>query len=124
MTAAPLHPASDSAESGSAASHVLHDGVHAATPDLDLDAAISELPEVLTVEEAARVLRIGRNAAYEQARRWRETGGSEGLPVIHFGRTLRVPRRALAEMMALKANGRVPTTPAIGRRRADTDDRT
>lgn len=49
---------------------------------------------VLTVEEAARKLRIGRGAAYAQARRWRETNGREGLPVIKLGRTLRVPRAA------------------------------
>lgn len=48
--------------------------------------------------EAARVLRIGRTAAYELARRWRETGGEEGLPVVAFGRVLRVPRTALEDL--------------------------
>jgi hypothetical protein len=38
--------------------------------------ALDELPEVLTVEEAAAVLRIGRGAAYELARQWRESGGA------------------------------------------------
>ena len=52
-------------------------------------------PDFLTVEEAARVLRIGRTAAYELARRWRSTDGREGLPVVAFGRLLRVPRAAL-----------------------------
>jgi hypothetical protein len=41
-----------------------------------------ELPLVLSVEEAARLLRIGRSAAYEQARIFRATGGREGLPVV------------------------------------------
>lgn len=45
-------------------------------------ASLDELPEVLTVEEAAAVLRIGRGAAYELARRWRESNGREGLPVV------------------------------------------
>ncbi len=58
----------------------------------------SEVPDFLTVEEAARVLRIGRTAAYAQARVWRETGGREGLPVIPVGRLLRVPRAALEAM--------------------------
>ena len=56
--------------------------------------------EVLTIEEAAVVLRISRGAAYAQARRWRETGGGEGIPCLQLGRTLRVPRDALHEMLA------------------------
>ena len=59
-------------------------------------------PDVLTVEEAAAVLRIGRGAAYALARRWRASGGTEGLPVIELGRTLRVPRRELDRMLQLE----------------------
>ena len=51
--------------------------------------------DFLTVEEAARVLRLGRTAAYALARTWRETDGQDGLPVVAFGRSLRVPRAAL-----------------------------
>lgn len=54
---------------------------------------------VLTVEEAAKVLRIGREAAYDLARQWRVTGGREGLPVVRFGRSLRVPRAALLRLL-------------------------
>lgn len=60
---------------------------------------MAELPEVLTVEEAAAVLRIGRGSAYELARRYRVTGGQEGLPVIELGRSLRVPRAALLRLL-------------------------
>lgn len=63
--------------------------------------SLDDLPDVLTVEEAAAVLRIGRGAAYELARRFRETDGREGLPVVCFGRTLRVPRAALVRMLDL-----------------------
>jgi excisionase family DNA binding protein len=56
--------------------------------------------EVLTVEEAAKVLRISRGAAYALARQWLETSGGEGLPCIRLGRTLRVPRAALAQFLA------------------------
>ena len=56
--------------------------------------------EVLTVEEAAALLRISRNAAYVLARRWRATGGAEGIPCIELGRTLRVPRRAFEDFLA------------------------
>lgn len=61
--------------------------------------ALDELPEVLTVEEAAAVLRIGRGAAYELARQWRESGGRHGLPVVTLGRSLRVPREALRQLL-------------------------
>ena len=60
--------------------------------------SLAELPEVLTVEEAAAYLRIARGSAYEMARKWRMTNGQEGLPVIMLGRTLRVPRVALARL--------------------------
>ena len=52
-------------------------------------------PDFFTIEEAARILRIGRTAAYELAKRWRATEGRDGLPVVAFGRLLRVPRTAL-----------------------------
>src|SRR5438552_6178274 len=55
-------------------------------------------PDFLTVEEAARVLRIGRTAAYLAAKRYRETGGADGLPVVAIRGTLRVPRRLLEKM--------------------------
>jgi excisionase family DNA binding protein len=62
---------------------------------------IGDLPELLTVEEAARYLRIGRGSAYELARRFRLTDGREGLPVLVLGRTLRVPRHALERLLAI-----------------------
>jgi excisionase family DNA binding protein len=49
-------------------------------------------PAVLTVEEAARVLRIGRSAAYAAAH-------NGDLPVIRVGRTLRVPRHRLEQLL-------------------------
>lgn len=55
-------------------------------------------PEVVTVEEAARMLRIGRNAAYTLARQWLATEGREGLPVLVLGRAFRVPMPALRRM--------------------------
>ncbi len=66
---------------------------------MDLDANPTILPDVLTVEEAATVLRIGRSAAYTLARRYRATGGREGLPVIVLGRHLRVPRSGLRRLL-------------------------
>lgn len=59
---------------------------------------MSGLPEFLTVEEAASLLRIGRTSAYALAREWRESRGQRGLPVVELGRQLRVPRAALEEL--------------------------
>lgn len=60
--------------------------------------ALDDLPEFLTIEEAAKVLRIGRTSAYLLAQRWRHTGGQSGLPVQRLGRLLRVPRSAIERM--------------------------
>ena len=66
---------------------------------------LEDLPEVLTVEEAAAVLRIGRGAAYELTRQWRETHGRHGLPVVALGRSLRVPRAALRQLLDVHPDG-------------------
>jgi hypothetical protein len=50
-------------------------------------------PDLLTLAEAAVVLRIGRTAVYEQARRFEASGGTEGdIMVVRVGRQFRVPR--------------------------------
>lgn len=63
--------------------------------------ARTNTPAVLTVEEAAKLLRIGRTAAYEAARRGE-------LPVIRLGRTLRVPRHRLDAMLGLQTDDEPP----------------
>jgi len=63
--------------------------------------AAGGLPDLLTVEEAAVLCRIGRNKAYSLARQWRATNGRCGLPVVEFGHTLRVPRHALEQMLGV-----------------------
>ena len=59
---------------------------------------------VVTVEEAAQVLRIGRTLAYELARRYQASAGTDGLPTVRVGSCLRVPRWALLQ---LAEHGRV-----------------
>lgn len=76
--------------------------------------AIDQLPLVLTVEEAAAVLRISRASAYEQARIWRETGGETGLPVVVLGRSLRVLRAQVERLLGLDESE--PPPPAFGSR--------
>ena len=51
---------------------------------------LEDLPEILTVDELAQVLRVGRSTAYAIARRLRVPG----LGVV------RVPRRAVEEMIS------------------------
>jgi hypothetical protein len=60
---------------------------------------------LLKIEEAARLLTIGRSLAYRLAHEYLASGGTSGLPVIRFGAAcLRVPRWALVE---LATTGRV-----------------
>jgi excisionase family DNA binding protein len=62
------------------------------------EADIDALPPMLTVEEAASVLRIGRTLAYRLASDFL-AGDVHGLPVIRLGGCLRVPRWALIEFL-------------------------
>ena len=54
--------------------------------------------QLLTIDEAAQRLRIGRSLAYELARAYLTTGGADGLPVMKLGARMRVPRWALDEL--------------------------
>lgn len=63
-----------------------------------------EPPILHTVEEAAGLLRIGRTLAYALARRYEDSDGRDGLPVVRLGKCLRGPRWALIE---LATHGRV-----------------
>lgn len=53
---------------------------------------------LLTIEEAARFLRIGRSLAYQLAAEYAASGGVSGLPAIRLGGLLRVPWWALLEL--------------------------
>lgn len=77
-------------------------------------------PDVLTVEEAAKILRIGRHSAYALARRWLATKGAEGLPVIRLGRSLRVPKAALKELLSceLRSSASGPNVVPFNRSRS------
>jgi excisionase family DNA binding protein len=49
-------------------------------------------PETYSVPEAGRIVGLGKNASYDAAHRGE-------LPVLRFGRILRVPRAALERML-------------------------
>ena len=54
--------------------------------------------ELLTVPEAARLLRIGRNLAYDLIAR-------HELPCVRLGRVIRVPRFALMQWLERESTG-------------------
>lgn len=59
-------------------------------------AVFDDLPPLLTVEQAAKVLQIGRSKAYELTVEYERTGGASGLPFIWVGNQKRIPRDELA----------------------------
>ena len=62
---------------------------------------LDELPDILTIREVADFMRISPAVAYEMARRYRATGGREGLPVFTAGtRMMRVSKIELRRFMA------------------------
>jgi hypothetical protein len=83
--------------------------------DVSMD---DEIPAFLTVEEAGRLLRIGRTKAYDLAKEWRATDGRSGLPVVDLGDLLRVPGPAIRKMLdtGLARIGEAPPEPVAGRR--------
>ena len=64
-------------------------------------ATLAGLPLMLTVGEAATVLRISRTSAYKLAEAWRTTGGTTGLPTVRLGCRLLVRRVDLARIVGL-----------------------
>jgi hypothetical protein len=62
-----------------------------------------DLPEVLTIEEAAKLLRISRGAAYALANQYLDSDGTDGMPVRRLGRSLRVPKAPLRRFLDLDA---------------------
>ena len=56
---------------------------------------LHDLPDFLTVTEAAALLRIGRSTVYQLARQYIATDGREGLPARRIGRQVRVLRSGI-----------------------------
>jgi len=63
-----------------------------------------DLPPFLRVEQAQELTQLGRSQLYEQTRRWRETNGAEGIPVVRFGRCLRIPTAALLRLALIEVD--------------------
>lgn len=65
----------------------------------------AEAKILLTVPEAASALRIGRSTAYDLAHAWLDSGGTQGLPVVIIGGSLRVPIAAIDRLFAIGGFG-------------------
>jgi hypothetical protein len=63
----------------------------------------------MTIEQAGRVLQLGRSKTYELSVEWERTGGRSGLPFVWFGRQKRIPRDALVRFIE-DTLARPPTT--------------
>ena len=64
-----------------------------------IEPTLDELPALLTVDDIAAVLRIGKSLAYTLARQYEASGGTHGVPVIRVGCSLRSPRWAIIELV-------------------------
>lgn len=71
--------------------------------------SLDELPDVLTIHEAADFMRVSVGVVYELARRFRATNGREGFPVFMAGeRMMRVSKLELAKYVAGRLDGGDP----------------
>jgi excisionase family DNA binding protein len=57
------------------------------------------LPLMLTISEAASVLRISRTSAYKLADEWRRSKGASGIPTVKLGSRVLVRRADLARIV-------------------------
>ena len=62
---------------------------------------VDELPPFLRIEQAQELTQLGRSQIYELTRLWRTTGGTQGIPVVEFGRCLRIPTAALLRLAGI-----------------------
>ncbi len=62
---------------------------------------LDDLPPFMTVEQAAKVLQLGRSKTYELTVEWQYSSGKSGLPFVWFGSQKRVPRAALVRLIEM-----------------------
>jgi excisionase family DNA binding protein len=56
---------------------------------------VADLPRFLTVEQAGKLLQLGRSKTYELTVEWERTAGRSGIPFVWFGNQKRIPLDAL-----------------------------
>ncbi len=69
------------------------------TPTPTPPSSLEGLPLMLSIDEAAAVLRISRTSAYKLAEQFRATNGQSGLPHVRLGGRLLVGRVDLAAIV-------------------------
>ena len=62
-------------------------------------AVLDDLPPFMTVEQAAKVLQLGRSKTYELTVEFDCSAGRSGLPFVWLGKQKRIPRTALVRFM-------------------------
>jgi len=72
-------------------------------------------PDLLTIEEAGRVLRIGRTKAYAMGQEYRTTNARSGMKVIEVGGQLRVPKAWLEDKLGAPVLS-IPPVPGSAKR--------
>jgi hypothetical protein len=70
-----------------------------------LHGSLDGLPLMLSIEEAAQVLRISRTSAYKLVSQYAQTAGAAGLPHVRLGGRLLVRRVDLAAIVGLPPSG-------------------
>jgi excisionase family DNA binding protein len=53
--------------------------------------AVADVPRFLTVEQAGKLLQLGRSKTYELTVEWERSGGRSGIPFVWFGNQKRIP---------------------------------
>jgi excisionase family DNA binding protein len=66
---------------------------------------LAGLPDVLTVKEVAAILRVGRNQLYTAVARGE-------LAAIRIGRTIRIPKSAVLDLLTINEPAPKPDRPA------------
>ncbi len=66
-------------------------------PDPEVQPTMALWPDV------AEAYGISRNTAYAMAKRYEETGGAEGIPVLRFGTRYRCPTAAIRRDLGIDA---------------------
>ena len=56
---------------------------------------MAELPRFMTVEQAGKLLQLGRSKTYALTVEWERTNGRSGIPFVWFGNQKRIPLDAL-----------------------------
>ena len=58
---------------------------------------MAEVPQILTVEQASKLLQLGRSKTYELTVEWEQSDHASGIPFVWLGKQKRIPLAALMQ---------------------------